>query len=312
MNCHGLLFCVLFLSAEKLPIPPESAQEPARARIRLRFKAEYARPTQIGLLALADKFIAGAGDEEPATRFVMLSEAILLATKAGDVGQAVRAARMLNRDFEGERTIRDFFGGTLTDLLGPRDLAEQYQSVASGELIKSAARESMYLGMHWQAIGKRMKANLRIVGIRRARQLFVEALELKDLKGLDRAEAEKLCQVATAQVEGYDANEGRFTLYAGKWSVKYENRYVHEYLIGADGSLAFDKITSPDGTVFQKKEDERRARLVRRGRDVLVPFADGKILERLSLDAEKLVVERYDPPSLFPQSNNKGIGVRVK
>ena len=41
--------------------------------------------------------------------------------------------------------------------------------------------------------------------------------------------------------------------------------------------------------------------------------AGGKLVERLSMEGDKLVVERFDPVSLYPKSpNNKGEGVREK
>jgi hypothetical protein len=104
----------------------------------------------------------------------------------------------------------------------------------------------------------------------------------------------------------------KFTLYEGKWIVRYEKKYTHEYVILADGSLTFDRCVSPDGTVFVQK-DQQRARLVRQGTVVLVPFAGATILERFTLEGERLMVDRFHPSSLYPRNpNNRGEGVREK
>ncbi len=80
--------------------------------------------------------------------------------------------------------------------------------------------------------------------------------------------------------------------------------------MSADASLAFDRCISPDGTPFVKK-DEQKAKLVRRGGKVLVSFANGKLVERFSIEGEKLVVERFEPASQYPKyATNKGEGGR--
>jgi hypothetical protein len=58
---------------------------------------------------------------------------------------------------------------------------------------------------------------------------------------------------------------------------------------------------------------EQKAKLVRRGGVVQVPFAGGRIVERFSIVGDKLMVERYDPSATsLIDRNNKGEGVREK
>lgn len=103
-----------------------------------------------------------------------------------------------------------------------------------------------------------------------------------------------------------------FTQFAGKWLVKYDNKYTHEYVISADGSLSFDRCYEPNGTPTIKK-DEQKAKLDRLDGAVLVSFANGKLVERFRLEGDRLIIERFDPISLYPKMpNNKGIGVRDK
>jgi hypothetical protein len=301
-------------AADKPPVPAESDQEPARTRIRSLFKTDYAKTTPAALLALADKLTTGAAEEKdrPATRYVMLAEAIGLAVKGGDIERAVRAAHEIDHDFDAPG-LKDLLATTFAEHIGAKDRLADYRVVAEAELAKPAdAKGQVDLGQKWQQVAKLVRTDSRLIAVRRTRQLLCEALPSNDLKGLARTEAEKMCKDATAEIEKADAKAGRFTLYEGKWVVKYANNYTHEYVISADGSLAFDRCIGPDGTPFVKKE-EQKAKLVRRGGAVLVPFAGGKILERFSMEGDKLVVERYDPSSpALKDRNNKGEGVREK
>jgi hypothetical protein len=155
-----------------------------------------------------------------------------------------------------------------------------------------------------------VRADLRLPALRRARSWLCEAMSSADLVGLMRIDAEKASHEVVGEIEKLDARAGRYTLFEGKWSVRYENMYTHEYLIKVDGSLAFDRCISPDGTPFTKS-DEQSAKLVRRGGVILVRFANGRVMEQFSLKGDKLIVERFDPASLYPgRPNNKGVGVR--
>jgi hypothetical protein len=304
----------LACAADKLPVPADTDQEPARTRIRTLFKADYAKTSPTALLVLADKLTAGATEEKdrPATRYVMLTEAIALAVKGGDIERAVRAARDIDHDFNAPE-LRDLLASAFAEHIGTKDRLAIYRAIAVAELTKPAdAKGQVELGQKWQEVSKPVRTDSRLTTVRRARQWLCEALASQDLKGLARKEAENMCNDVNAEIEKADAKAGRFTLYEGKWVVKYENKYTHEYVVSADGSLAFDRCISPDGTPFVKK-DEQKAKLVRRGGAVLIPFAGGKLVERLSMEGDKLLVERFDPVSLYPKSpNNKGEGVREK
>jgi hypothetical protein len=298
----------------KLPVPADADQEPVRTHVRTLFKAGYANTTPAALLALSDKLTAGAAEEKdrPAARYVMLTEAIGLAVKGGDIERAVRAAQKIDHDFDAPG-LKDLLASAFAEHIGAKERLATYRDIAAAEMTRPAdAKEQVDLGQKWREVAKQVISDSRLTAIRRARQWLCEALRSQNLEGLAHTEAEKLCRDVTDEIERADARAGRFALYEGKWVVKYENNYTHEYVISADGSLAFDRCISPDGTPFVKK-DEQKAKLVRRGGAVLVPFAGGKLLERLSMEGDKLVVERFDPSSLYPERpNNKGEGVREK
>ncbi len=112
-------------------------------------------------------------------------------------------------------------------------------------------------------------------------------------------------------VAGAPAKE-TFAEFAGKWKVTYDNKYTHEYVITADGSLTFVFCYPPNG-IPETKEDEQKAQLTRKDGEVLVKFANGKLVERFSLVGDTLIVERFEPISLYPKTpKNKGLGKREK
>ncbi len=301
-------------AADKQPVPSKSEQDPIRTRVKTLFKAEYAKADRSGAIALAAKLVERAVEEKenhPA-RYVMLTEAIVLAAKGGEIEVAVSAARQIDQDFD-DRDLKEFLAAAFAENYGAKERMEDLRALATGELSHPAAADDQAkLGQKWLEVAKAIRTESRLPAMRRTRYWFCEAMSSADLTGLVRTQAEKSCQQATSELDKADAKAGRFTLYEGKWIVKYENKYTHEYVIQADGSLGFDRGMNPDGTPFVKK-DEQKAKLVRRAGAVVVPFAGGKVLERFSLDGEKLVVDRFDPASLYPKSpNNKGEGVKEK
>jgi hypothetical protein len=300
--------------ADKQPVPSKTDQEPIRIRLRTLFKAEYSKTDKSTANALAEKLVERAAEEKenPAVRYVMLSEAMAFATKGGEIEFAIRAARQIDKDFN-DPELKDSLAAMFTEHLGGKDRLDDFRQLAAEEIaLPTASTSQAELGEKWLSVAKSIRADTRLPILRRSRFWFSKAMSASDNKGLARTEAEKGCQEATTEIDKADARNSRFTLYAGKWIVKYENKYTHEYVIKTDGSLAFDRCISPDGTVFVKKE-EQKAKLVRRNGTVIVPFADGTIIERFSLNGEKLVVERFYPSSDYPKSpSNKGEGVREK
>src|SRR5262245_35660640 len=148
--------------------------------------------------------------------------------------------------------------------------------------------------------------------LRRSHVWLADALSASDLQGLARTEVEKVYQETTAEIDRAEARGRLFSLYAGKWVVRYDNNYTHEYVIKADGSVAFDRGFNPDGSTFLKKE-EQNGKLVRRDGAVLALFADGRVVERLTLFNENLIVERFIRGPNYPRMpNNVGEGVREK
>ncbi|MHC4399511.1 MAG: hypothetical protein ACYTG0_07520 [Planctomycetota bacterium] len=90
-------------TAEKLPVPDEAVQKRVEGEIREVFAAEYDQATQpAGKLALASKLLSQADDteEDPAARYVLLSQARRLAVEVGATEIALDAVDRLAEQFD--------------------------------------------------------------------------------------------------------------------------------------------------------------------------------------------------------------------
>jgi hypothetical protein len=301
--------------ADKEPVPSNSVLEPIRNRVKTLFKAEFASSDLAATAALAAKLVDRAADEKenPAIRYVMLTEAITLATKSGEIEFASRAARQIDENFD-DPDVKEMLTTSFMENFGGKDRLEDIRALVDGELSRPlSANDQAKLGQKWLEVAMAIRTETRVPVFRRARALLCEAMSMPELNGLARTEAEKTCQEATKEIDKADAKNSKFTLYEGKWVVKYENKYTHEYVIRTNGSLAFDCCISPDGTRFVKAE-EQKANLVRQGGVVVVSFAGGKVIERFSIEGDKLLVDRFFPATNFPNKtpDNKGEGVKEK
>jgi hypothetical protein len=312
----GLFFTLtpMIAAADKHPMPSKKEQDPIRNKLRTLFKDEYAKTDRIALAKLAGKLVKHAAQEkdDPATRYVMLSEAVVLAIRGEDLDTVMRTVKSLDQEFE-DSNLKESVAGALSSQLGASERLEDFRGLVADEVAQPTTAETQAsLGKKWMTVAQAIRIESRLGALNRSRLWFSEAMASTDLKGLARTAVEKGWLEATANVEKLDAKAGRYSLYEGKWIVRYDNKYTHEYVITAEGILTFDRLIAPDGTASTKKE-EQRGRLTRRAGVVVASFANGKVLERFSLDGGKLIVDRFDPASLFPKSpNNRGEGVREK
>jgi hypothetical protein len=105
------------------------------------------------------------------------------------------------------------------------------------------------------------------------------------------------------RIREMSAGQQAFSKVAGTWKVTYSTGNVRIYTI------------TPEGVAVQKDYEGRGPRttkLVVKGGDVLLDF-DDNILERLHVKARALVVEHYNPKTLYPagQPNAQGTGALV-
>lgn len=92
---------------------------------------------------------------------------------------------------------------------------------------------------------------------------------------------------------------------AGTWKITYSTGELRTYAVSSDGSVSFlhfDPTGRLSGTTKKK--------LLLKGGDVLVEFQEGAI-ERLKVSGGKLLVEHFNPKTLYPkgQPAAKGTGV---
>jgi len=87
--------------------------------------------------------------------------------------------------------------------------------------------------------------------------------------------------------------------FAGTWRVRYTNGSARTYQVGANDTVIFPA--------------ERRHGQLRRGKNVLLQFGDGR-LERWRLVNGRLLVQHWNPASSYPARPPKvtGVGVRVR
>ena len=298
---------------EKHPVPPDDELKTVRARFRTDFKAEYEKLTPSSAASLAAKLLAVAEDEKPgsANRYALLTEVMQLSERSGSLGGVIDSALMIGRDYNAP-DLRDMLTATLTQMLASKYKAEEFDKVAAAELERPTTPDArITLGKDWLAVNKNCRVDLRHLVARRARLLLLDGLASPEVKGLDRIEAGKSVQEAVGEIEAADAKAGKFTLYSGKWVIKYDSKFTTEYVITDDGSLSRGRSVNPEGKEFVDK-DQLKAKLVRRDGEVVVSFAQGRILERFEIRADTLVVDRFDPAKLYPKTPSaKAEGVRT-
>jgi hypothetical protein len=128
------------IGADKQPVPPKAEQDPIRTRLKTLFKAEYTKADRSAAVALAAKLMDRAAEEkeDAATRYVMLTEAVALAVKAGDIELAVRAARQIDQDFN-DPDLKESLATAFAENYGGKDRLDVYRALAAGELSRPAA-----------------------------------------------------------------------------------------------------------------------------------------------------------------------------
>jgi hypothetical protein len=94
--------------------------------------------------------------------------------------------------------------------------------------------------------------------------------------------------------------------FVGVWKIDYGKGNVRRYQISADGSVTWDE------NMGMPVKPPARAKLVLKGGDFLVEWGDG-ILERLKISSKNLVVDHFNPKTLYPagQPSARGVGVNV-
>jgi hypothetical protein len=91
--------------------------------------------------------------------------------------------------------------------------------------------------------------------------------------------------------------------FEGTWTVNYDNRTSRRLRIDAFGKVEW----------LTKDKVSATTQLTKKGGDCLLDFNDGKI-ERLTMQGSKLMVEHFNPKTLYPRPgpNHTGTGEKAK
>jgi hypothetical protein len=96
------------------------------------------------------------------------------------------------------------------------------------------------------------------------------------------------------------ASQQALSKFAGSWKVTYSVGTVRHYVITADGQVTQDEH---DG------KPAKTTKLIVKGSDVLLDLQEGWV-ERLKINGKTLVVEHFNPKTIYPagQPNARGTG----
>jgi len=300
------LFCFGLSSAcaqSVQSVPSEAEQKKVLEKLKSTFAKDYEKKTPKDMAALADKFVRAAKDEakESPAKYVLFGEAIQLAIKIRDISTAITVAESI-ADTYGKDVGKSLLSNSLASAMDAKKYLDKFGDIADLELAKpTEPKDLATLAEKWMDSIPNLKAENRASFAWRARTLLISALRGNQLKGLQKAEYEKLCQQAEDIVEAADAKSGTFSLYQGKWLVQYENKFAHGYAISVTGDLAYEREVGPDGRDYPVANDFTNAKLVRKNGDVIVVFGKSKLIERFKISGEKLLVEHFNPATDYPK-----------
>ena len=95
--------------------------------------------------------------------------------------------------------------------------------------------------------------------------------------------------------------------FVGFWALDYGSGSTRKYTIRSDGTLIMSEING--GSIVPP----RTARITLRGSDLVIEFENDPSLERLSISGNKLIVEQFNPKTLYPKNppNYRATGTKV-
>src|SRR5262249_16248587 len=282
----------------QIPIPDTAAQKKAEIVIKDLFKAEYAKTKSPDRRDLAAKLLRTAGAEKNVvTRFVLLREARDLAAQNSSFELAQESNHALASAYEVEEkkdlaeVIRVAF--KVTNLAKVDLLVLAAGEVAKPSEIKPAAE----LAEAWANYSSQETGRTRALMLGRAAYWYAVAVDDPNATGLSKKEIENKKSRLITTIEAADEKSGRWTLWEGKWEVKYDNGAVRVYTISPAGQL--------------ESSDRQPVRLVRNKDGVHCRVPDGE-MEVFHHPGKGFAVDHFNPAQNYPQRiKHKGIGARV-
>jgi hypothetical protein len=282
----GLLIAATVTAQEPKRQPPSvSAQTSAEKTIKALFKAEYARTSAADRRRLAERLLKNAAEEKHSTnQFVLLREARDLAAAGGDFPLALRAIQAADRVFEIDAPADTY--AVMVTMMKPSGDAAALRRIAEIEALPddNPARQQR-LADRWFEAAQKEKPTTKILMYRRS-VFWLRQCEPR-LTGLEKEAIQKRIQDLATLVETADAKAGVFSLFEGRWEIKYANGVVGRYAIAFDGQVVNESANS-------------KGRMFRRKGEILLDLNDGK-LERIKISGSQLQVEHFNPASEYPK-----------
>jgi hypothetical protein len=292
-----LLFAAVAAAEDpKKQPPPVAAQIAAERTIKALFKTEYAKTSPTDRRRLAERLLKNAAEEKGTTnQFVLLREARDQAAAASDFPLALRAILATDRIFEIDAAADTY--AIIRTTMKPTGDENALQMIAKVEALPddNPGRQKR-LADRWLEAAEKEKPAAKIAMFRRG-FYWLRACEPR-FTGLEKEKVQKQMQDCAGVVDAADAKAGVFSVFEGRWEVRYANKIVRDYAVALDGQVV-------------NQSENLKGRMVRRSGEILLDLNDGKV-ERIRISGSQLQVERFNPARDFPKKVNvTGLGTRL-
>jgi hypothetical protein len=136
---------------------------------------------------------------------------------------------------------------------------------------------------------------------------------LPDLAGVAKLKADKSVAQIEKEVPNEYLPEAPGARFKGRWLVPFANRTLREYTIDNKGNVEYvrESMVDATGKVINPREVKLSTKVIKKGNDYLLDFEDGT-LERLSMKNGNLVVEHFDPKTLYPKGRAGLVATSVR
>jgi hypothetical protein len=188
---------------------------------------------------------------------------------------------------------------------------ERLKELAGKELggIDNAEQEAA-LADAWREQARKERGLARYQMLLHAQSMLQKILP--DLAGASKLKAEKSLAQIERDLPSEYLPEPPGARFKGHWLVPFSTRLLREYVIDAKGNVDYLREgTVANGKVVSAREVKRSAKVTKQGADYLLDFEDGT-LERLSMKGGNLVVEHYEPKTLYPKGRPSLVATSVR
>jgi hypothetical protein len=176
-------------------------------------------------------------------------------------------------------------------------------AVVKKDLANPTGAERADLGDAWFELAEKAKGEEKFGMLRRA--LFWHRLGYSDAGGLKKAKLDARIKEEMERIELEDVKMAMFTVWAGKWSVKFDEGSTHLYRITPDGRLLNHGRITPEGQ--QVKLGSIEVYTLFRVKGKVAWREDGKMIEWLVFTNPVTVKdERFHPTFDYDKPDHTG------